>query len=234
MNVGRMVAAAYRSFGYLGVFSVLGSMLAGFAHDPEAPAIHYLYNVALYAAWVTPHLVMTRGWYKRAVWGDPGGGLAERRTYVVVAIATWFLVLCVYWPTPGPAYPLPREATLLGAIGFLYFAVKSFEGSSFEAIDGLLAVPGAQARFSHGPETPLLTEGAYGEVRHPMYRAALLAGLCSLMLHPNLSQAFWGALIGGTLIGFLPFEEAQLLAARREDYERYRQQVPYRLFRGVW
>jgi protein-S-isoprenylcysteine O-methyltransferase Ste14 len=41
-------------------------------------------------------------------------------------------------------------------------------------------------------------------------------------------------MIGASFIGFIPVEEAQLMAARGDDYRRYREQTPYRLFRGVW
>jgi protein-S-isoprenylcysteine O-methyltransferase Ste14 len=89
-------------------------------------------------------------------------------------------------------------------------------------------------RYSHGGETPLLTDGPYAEVRHPMYRAAVLLGISALVMHPNLGQLFWTALVGGTLIAFIPVEEAQLRAARGDDYDRYCAATPYRLFRGIW
>jgi protein-S-isoprenylcysteine O-methyltransferase Ste14 len=101
-------------------------------------------------------------------------------------------------------------------------------------LDGLLAVPGAAMTHSHGAETPLLTEGQYRRVRHPMYRAALLVGLSSLLIHPNVAQAFWCAMIGGTFIAFIPIEERQLLAARGASYQQYMQQTPWRLVPRVW
>ncbi len=67
-----------------------------------------------------------------------------------------------------------------------------------------------------------------------MYQAALCGGACSLLIHPNMAQMFWAVLIGITFIGFVPIEEAQLLDARGDDYRRYQERVPYRLFRGIW
>ena len=61
----------------------------------------------------------------------------------------------------------------------------------------------------------------------------LCGGVCSLLIHPNLAQVFWPVLIGITFIGFVPIEEARLLDARGDDYRRYQEQVPYRLFRGI-
>ena len=41
-------------------------------------------------------------------------------------------------------------------------------------------------------------------------------------------------LTGVTFVFFIPIEERQLAAARGEAYLAYRQQTPYRLFRGIW
>jgi protein-S-isoprenylcysteine O-methyltransferase Ste14 len=87
---------------------------------------------------------------------------------------------------------------------------------------------------SHGNETPLLTEGAYARVRHPMYRAALFAGLCSVLIHGNVAALFWAVLVGATFLLFIPIEEQQLLAARGTAYLEYRERTPYRVLRGIW
>lgn len=87
---------------------------------------------------------------------------------------------------------------------------------------------------SHGEETPLFTEGQYASVRHPMYRAAILGGLCSILIHPNTAQAFWCVLVGGTFVAFVPVEEEQLIEARGEAYRAYQEATPWRIFRGIW
>lgn len=225
---------AYRYFVRVGTLSVLGTLLYGFRFDAEAPAENYGWNLALFGLWVLPHLLMTRSWFKAALWGDPAGTPPERRFYVSLAIVTWLLLYALHWPVPGPALAVPGFLSFLGLLGFLYFYLRFFEGVDFTALDGMMAVPGSLTRFSHGPETPLFTDGPYSEVRHPMYRAAILAGLCTLLIHPNLGQLFWATLMGGTFIAFIPVEEAQLLSARRHEYQEYIARVPYRLFRGVW
>jgi len=50
--------------------TVFGSLLHGFRHDSNAPAINYGLNLLLYAAFMIPHLVMTRPWFKQRVWGS--------------------------------------------------------------------------------------------------------------------------------------------------------------------
>lgn len=229
---------AYRVFAYFGLMTVFGALLYGFRYDASAPATNYAINVLLYAAFITPHLLMTRSWFKRIAWGDPAGSPRERRVYITLTIVTWGAVLLLQWPLPGweltASKPVLDGMQFAGTVAFLLFVVLFFEGATPASIDSLLGVPGSTVTHTHGPETPLFTEGAYAQVRHPMYRAAILAGLCSLLVHPNLAQLLWAGMIGATFIGFVPIEEAQLIRARGDDYRRYMQRTPYRIFRGVW
>jgi protein-S-isoprenylcysteine O-methyltransferase Ste14 len=101
-------------------------------------------------------------------------------------------------------------------------------------MDGLLGMPGTMMTHSHGAETPLFTEGQYARVRHPMYRAAIMGGLFSLLIHPHAGQLLWGVLLGGTFVAFVPVEEAQLIEARGDAYRAYMEKTPWRVFRGVW
>ncbi|MHC4090014.1 MAG: methyltransferase family protein [Planctomycetota bacterium] len=224
----------YRMFAYFGLATVFGAMLYGFRHDPDAPPMNIAINVGLYLIFAAPHLVMTRGWFKRAVWGDPHGSPAERRVYIIVGVVVWVLVFALHRPIPGPSLVVPEWVRFVGLLGYILAIVAFFEGTTFAMIDGLLGVPGSAMSHSHGSETPLLTEGAYARVRHPMYRAALLAGLCSVVIHGHAAALLWAAMISATFVAFIPIEERQLSAARGEDYRKYREQTPYRIFRGVW
>jgi len=78
-----------------------------------------------------------------------------------------------------------------------------------------------------------MTEGQYASVRHPAYRAAIGAGLCGLVLHPNTSQLLWTMFIGATFIGFIPTEEARLCSPGR-GVPSYMERTPWRLARGIW
>ncbi len=229
-----LFSRGYRILAYFGLMSVFAAMIHGFRYDPEASAWVYLLDLALYAAFIAPHLLLTRSSWKQRVWGDPAGSSRERRVYIALTLVTWLGLLWLHWPLPGAMIDLPAEVRFAGLIGFLWSLLWFFEGSTQEALDGLLGVPGNVMHYSHGSETPLHTEGPYARVRHPMYRFALLAGIGALVAHPNVAQLFWIGLIGATFIGFIPVEEAQLIAARGDDYRRYCQQVPYRLFRGIW
>jgi protein-S-isoprenylcysteine O-methyltransferase Ste14 len=224
----------YKAFAYFGLFSIFGAMLYGFRYGEDASAGGYWFNIGLYAAFIVPHLIMTRSWFKRAVWGCSYSTPQERRFYIAVTVVTWLAVCWLQQPVPGPALALPGAIHFAGMVGFIICVLMFFQGISFEAIDGLLGVPGSVSAYSHGTETHLFTEGSYARVRHPMYRAAILAGICGLFLHPNVGQLFWTLFIGATFVAFIPVEEAQMIAARGDDYRRYMKATPYRLFRGVW
>ncbi|MBX7074587.1 MAG: hypothetical protein K1X71_15700 [Pirellulales bacterium] len=226
--------SAYRLVAYLALLSVFGSLLYGFRYDPNASGWNYVVNLGLYLFFAVPHLLMTRAWFKAAVWGSPAGKPSERRFYILSTIVTWGAILILQRPLPGFALDMPEPIRFLGYLGFLLSLLLFFEGFTFAALDSMIGASGSAITLSHGPETPLFTEGQYGAVRHPMYRAALLAGACALVIHPNAAEFFWATLIGVTFIAFIPVEEAQLLAARGDDYRQYMARTPYRLIRGVW
>jgi protein-S-isoprenylcysteine O-methyltransferase Ste14 len=214
--------------------SIFSVQVHGLRQSSGATLGDFAFNLVLYVVFIAPHLVMTRAWWKRTFWGDPAGSPAERRFYVLFGIAVWWLVIALHRPLPAGELPLPWVVRLAGVTGFLFCFLLFFQGISLAVIDGLLAVPGAPSAFSHGAQTPLYTEGSYAQVRHPMYRAIVLAGLCSLAVHPDWAQLFWVVLIASSFVGFIPVEEAQLIAARGDDYRTYMEKTPYRLFRGVW
>lgn len=231
--------AAYRAFAFFGLFTLFAMPLWGFRYEAEGvPASNWAFDAALYAAFIVPHLVMTRSWFKKAVWRRPEGHPRERRFYIFVTVITWFAVIGLHRPLSGGMVHYPEqwagEIRFVGIVFFLIFMKLFFEGVPNAAIDGLLGVPGKVSAFSHGPETPLFTEGRYAQVRHPMYQAVLLALLASLIIHPHVAQLFWGGLVGGTFVLFSPIEERQLLRARGDDYLEYKKQTRWRLFRGIY
>ncbi|GIW42645.1 MAG: hypothetical protein KatS3mg076_3222 [Candidatus Binatia bacterium] len=228
------MTGAYRAFGYFGLASIFGALLYGFRYDPAAPAGNYLLNILAYLAWAAVHLAMTRAGFKRAVFGTPEGSLFERQVYVLVAVSTWLALVGFHLPVPGPAVELPGAVRFAACVGFVLSVLAFFEGVTFSALDSLLGVPGSELSHTHGEETPLLTEGQYAGVRHPMYRAAIFAGVSSLFLHANAAQLLWVLLVGGTFVAFIPVEEAQLVASRGDAYRAYMEKTPWRLLRGVW
>ncbi|MHC4416205.1 MAG: methyltransferase family protein [Planctomycetota bacterium] len=224
----------YRVFAYFGLFSLFGGLVFGYRFAEGAPVGNFALNAVLYGLFIAPHLIMTRSWFKRAVWGHPAGSPRERRLFIFVAVVMWLAVLSLHWPVPGTMVAVPKWVPFAGIVFFLMSFRMFFEGVTIAVIDGLLGVPGTVSAYSHGPETLLLTDGSYARVRHPMYRSFTLAALSSLLIHPHTSQLFWVVLLCGTFVAFVPVEEAQLIRARGDDYRDYMKRTRWRMFRGIW
>lgn len=229
-----MVARAYWLFAFLGVMTLAASYIWGFRYDPAASTDNYTYNVLLYLAWAAVHLVMTRPWFKKAVYSKEEGSLTDRRIYIAVTIVTWLAVLYLHKPLPGPEYLLPDYVNFLGLCGVLLSIFAFYEGQTFETLGGFLGVPGYDMSHGHSDETPLMTEGSYAQVRHPMYRAAVFLGLSSLLLHPNAAQLLWAVMISATFLLIIPIEEKTLLKYRGDEYRAYMEKTPHKVFKGIW
>ncbi|HVR75226.1 MAG TPA: hypothetical protein VMT52_12880 [Planctomycetota bacterium] len=225
---------AYKVVAYAGLMAILGALLHGFPHASGEPWSNFSYNLVLYAIFIAAHLVMTRPWFKSAFWGDPAGSSSERRVFVLVSAVTWFAVILLAKPLPGDDLFNSSFLGFAGCLGFLASFLLFFQGVTIAMLDGLLGVPGARGAFTHGERTPLFVDGPYKDVRHPQYRGIVLAGISSLLIHPNAAQFFWVLLIAGSFVAFIPVEEAQLIAARGESYRKYQEQTPHRIFKGIW
>lgn len=229
-----MFRRAYWLFSHLGLMTLSASFLMGFRSSAEAPAVNLLYNLLLYLAFIAVHIVMTMPAFKRVIFGRPEGSPFERRIYVTISIVSWLVVYALHWPTPGFAYVPPPWLQYVGYCAVLLAFVAFFEFATFEGLASLVAVPGTNLSHTVGAETPLMTEGPYAVVRHPMYRAAFYVAFCSLLIHPNTCQLQFALMATASFFGFIPFEEYQLLRARGDAYRRYMEATPYRIFPGVW
>ncbi|HXV73109.1 MAG TPA: isoprenylcysteine carboxylmethyltransferase family protein [Sphingomonadales bacterium] len=224
----------YRVFAYLGLMTLGASFIFGFRYAANAPAVNYLYNIALYAAFIGIHLAMTMPGFKKAVYGKHAGTPAERRVYIAVSVATWLAVYFLHWPLPGFGFAAPFWMAYLGVCVVLIGIFMFFEFATIPVVDGLLGVPGAAMSHSVGKETPLMTEGSYASVRHPMYRGAVIYCFGSLLIHPNAAQLLFAIMVAASFVLFIPFEEHQLLKARGSEYDAYMKKTPYRIFKGLW
>ncbi|UCE87790.1 MAG: isoprenylcysteine carboxylmethyltransferase family protein [Deltaproteobacteria bacterium] len=229
-----MFKHAYWFFSYLGVMSFSAAFAMGFRHDPQAPFANLVFNVILYTVFIAVHILMTTPAFKKAVFGRPEGTTFERRIFVTVSVVTWVSVYWLHKPTGGFAFVAPAWLQFIGTCGLLLSVVAFFEFATFESLGRLLGLPGNELSHSAGAETPLMTEGPYASVRHPMYRAACFIVLCSLLIHPHAGQLLFAVLSAASFLGFVPFEEAQLVRARGEEYREYMRRTPFRAFRGVW
>ena len=229
-----MFKRIYWLFAHLGMMTVSGSFIAGFKYAPDAPVANVFINIAMYAAFITVHIIMTTAAFKRAVFGKPEGTPSERRVYITTTIVTWVAVLYFHRPVPGFAFVLSPWLGFLGLCAVLLSLVAFFEFATLATLSSFLGVPGAELSHSAGDETPLFTEGPYASVRHPMYRAFVCLALSSLLMHPNAGQLLFAIMVIASFLCFVPIEERQLLKRRGDEYRAYMTQTPYRVFRGIW
>jgi protein-S-isoprenylcysteine O-methyltransferase Ste14 len=231
---GVMFKGLYWLFSYLGVMTFSAAFVAGFRHEPDAPLGNLLFNVLAYTAFISIHILMTMPAFKRAVFGDPAGTPFERRIYIFVSVVTWVGLYAIHKPVGGFAFASPAGLQFVGLCAVLLSIVAFFEFATFESLGNLVGMPGSELSHSVGSETPLMTEGPYASVRHPMYRAASFIVFSSLLIHPNAGQLLFAVLTSASFLGFIPFEEYQLLKSRGAAYKKYKRKTPYRAFRGVW
>ncbi len=229
-----MLESVYRVFAYLGVCVLPASFVMGFRHAPGAPLDNLTFNILLYAAFIAVHIMMTMPAFKRALFRNPQGTPFERRVFVTISIVTWVGLYALHKPVGGFDLASPVWVQFVGICGVLLGVIAFFEFATFESLKSLLGVPGAPLSHSAGAETPLMTEGPYASVRHPMYRAAVLYAFASLLIHPHSGQLLFAVLVGASFVGFIPFEEHQLIRHRGEEYRDYIRRTPHRVFRGLW
>jgi protein-S-isoprenylcysteine O-methyltransferase Ste14 len=232
-----MFHRAYWYFSYLGLMTVWASFIMGFRHEPGAPARNTLINILLYGVFIAIHIVLTMPRVKQALFGARAGTPMERRVYVAITVVTWLIVYALqrtYLPVGGFGWAAPLWLQYLGLCIVLLAIVGFFEFATFAGLAQLLGMPGSELSHSVGAETPLMTDGPYAEVRHPMYRAAFFATIGSLVMYPNAAQLLFALMVTVSFLGFIPFEEYQLMKARGDEYRAYIARTPYRVFRGLW
>lgn len=229
-----MLARLYTLFAFVGAMSFSAAFFMGFRHEAGAPVANILFNILLFAAFIVVHIAMTVPAFKKAVFGRPEGTLFERQIYVTISIVTWVGLYWFHEPIGLFGFTSPAWLQFIGYCGMVLSVVAFFEFATFEAIGGLLGKPGTELSHSVGDETPIMREGSYASVRHPMYRAAFFITFSSLLVHPNAAQLFFAVMTSAGFLGFIPFEEHQLVKARGDEYRDYMRATPWRAFRGIW
>jgi protein-S-isoprenylcysteine O-methyltransferase Ste14 len=227
-------ARLYTPFAFFGAMSFSAAFFMGFRNEPSAPASNILCNILLFAVFIVVHIVMTMPAFKKLVFGRPEGTLRERQIYVTISVVTWVGLFWLHEPVGLFGFTSPAWLQFVGYCGMVLSVVAFFEFATFEAIGGLLGLPGTDLSHSVEGEAPILMEGSYASVRHPMYRAAFFITFSSLLVHPNAAQLLFAILASASFLGFIPFEEYQLVKARGDEYRDYMRATPYRVFRGFW
>ena len=224
----------YSSFVFLGLMAVPASFLIGWRFDPGAPVGNYVFNFLAFMLFMAIHIIMLLPAFKKLVYGNPDSSSNERRIYVIISVVTWLALYIIHKPVPGFGFESPVWLQFFGVCLFLLGFLMFFEGIHFEFLNAFLGTPGTELSHSSDGSTPLLTEGSYGKVRHPMYRGAVTYALSSLLIHPHTGQLLFSVMVALGFLLFIPFEEKALVKARGDEYTAYMEVVKYRVFRGIW
>ena len=222
----------YSLFALLGILSVPAAFILGFRYDAAAPVGNYFFNLLLFLGFMVVHIVMLLPGFKKLIYRKPHSIPVERRIYVMISIITWLLVYILHKPVPGLALPGNIWIQYLGICGVLAGILMFFEGATLEFLNGFVATPGSN--MSHSADTPLMTEGSYAKVRHPMYRGAVIYMFASLLIHPHTGQLLFVIVVALGFVLFIPFEEKALIKTRGNEYLEYMKVVRYRILPGIW
>jgi protein-S-isoprenylcysteine O-methyltransferase Ste14 len=191
-----------------------------------SPAAAVVANVLLFGLFALHHSLLARthakAWLTRLI---PAS--LERSTYVLIASLLFLLVVAAWQPVPGLVYRvdgwpawLLRGVQGLG-IGLTLFAAKAID--PFEL---------AGLRHTTKSEIAFTSNGLYGFVRHPIYFAWLL------MVWPTpimtAGRLTFAAVSTAYLVLAIPWEERSLIAQYGAAYQRYRDEVRWRLLPGLY
>ncbi|NDG74675.1 MAG: S-isoprenylcysteine methyltransferase [Synechococcaceae bacterium WB8_1B_136] len=155
-------------------------------------------------------------------WGLSWGGWWDNRRgewWLLAQLALIAAHLLPPWPAPGSwgyAWPLP-----LAAAGVLLFLL----GLALAAQAFWRLGPSLTPLPEPKPGAALITNGAYGRCRHPLYQAILISSLgVTLALGSLLHLALLLALVA--VLGGKARREERSLLALHPDYAAYRRSTP--------
>jgi len=162
--------------------------------------------------------------------GVPSTYDRSQRLILALGIAALVgLIVLPPWEYAHFSGPIPRDGPLAWLGLGTFAAGVLLQAAAFRALYGLYT-----SRLGIQPGHKLVSEGAYRLVRHPGYLSNLmcLAGMgLSLSSLADLGLTLF---VVPLIVRRIGGEEAMLAAEFGEEYERYRQQVPWRLIPYVF
>ena len=158
----------------------------------------------------------------------------ERATYTLVASLLFFAV-CWYWrPVPGVVYTLGgawRSAAygiFAAGVGVTLLGARRLDALELAGVRQVMRRSGPPQR----QDTPLLTTGLYGLVRHPIYFGwvLLVIGVPDM----TMTRFIFAVISTAYLAVAIPFEERSLTETFGQEYASYQQKVRWRMVPGVY
>ncbi len=186
---------------------------------PRGPAV--VADLGLLTLFALHHSLLARDWAKTLVARIVPPHLI-RSLYVWIA-SLLLIGVCVWWqPVGGTLYRLngwskaPFVVLQLVGLGLVLRAVRAIRALELAGI-----VP------PHARPDELQAKGPYSLVRHPLYLGWILA-VCGTA-HMTGDRLVFAAATTGYILIAIPWEERGLVREFGERYERYRQQVRWRV-----
>ena len=154
----------------------------------------------------------------------------ERSLYTWIASAL-FLMVCWQWQlVPGVLYRLDEPWRWLGYAVQTAGVLFVFLGSrALDVLDLAGIRPLMRTRAHH---VPLMTTGAFGVVRHPLYFGWTLLVFGSADM--TATRAVFAIVSAGYCAAAIPWEERGLVEVFGPAYEAYRRKVRWRMIPGLY
>lgn len=153
-----------------------------------------------------------------------GAKLLTRRPYTVIVTVIYVVVIVLLWKPIPLSFPLCTRLSfdILGSLLFfpslaLYLLGLRTLGTMFGASSGF----GVRLYTSHR----LITNGPYSIIRHPMYVAAICAGIGGLLIFRTWAMLFFAVNMFGLIVR-AKREELALSEEFGPTWEEYKSQVP--------
>jgi methanethiol S-methyltransferase len=183
-------------------------------------------NVTLFTIFALHHSIMARTGAKRWITKIVAPDL-ERSVYVWIA-SLLFIAVCLMWRSlPGIIWETRGPGLLLYGVQLFGMALTL----AAARIIGVWDLAGVtQPDLNRNIE--FRADGPFGVVRHPIYLGWVLMVFATPVM--TTTRLLFAAVSTVYLIVAIPWEEASLVAAFGERYQRYQRQVRSRLIPGVW
>ncbi len=176
-----------------------------------------LVDCALFSAFALHHSLLARAGVK--VWLRRWIPIALERSLYTWVASLLLLAACWAWrPVPGVLYVLPGWVAWLGFAAQAGGVVLTIAGSrAIDVLDlaGIRALLPARSA-STAEHVPLMTTGAYGIVRHPVYLGWALFTFGAPTM--TATRAVFAVVSTGYLAMAIPWEERSLIATFGEAY----------------
>lgn len=220
-----VVSLAYFVYSY--VFS-FGRAVSG-----ELRVRPILINSALFTIFAIHHSVFARSGAKAWLRARIHPSL-ERSVYTWVA-SLLFIIVCWQWEfLPGTMYRVPGPFAWIGYAAQAFGVLVIVKGSKVLDVFDLAGI--RQIRVARAAtatrHVPLVTDGVFGLVRHPIYLGWTLVVFGA----PNMTATrFMFALVSTFYLALaIPWEERGLVSEFGTDYENYRRVVRWRMIPGIY